>query len=194
MNPPVQRNKPTRLLAVGLLTLGSAVLAAEKPDLSKLDLSKLPPPAEQQGVTYAKDIRPLFEASCFRCHGENRPKAGLRLDSLEGVLKGSKDGAVLVPGTSEKSLVVIAVARLDDDLAMPPKFRPGRGGPGGPGRPDGFGGPGGRPPGRPGIPDAATPPPPAGGGGPRGGFGPPPKPLTAAQVGLVRAWVNQGAK
>jgi len=30
-------------------------------------------------------------------------------------------------------------------------------------------------------------------GGP-GGFGPPPKPLTPEQVGLIRAWVDQGAK
>src|SRR5487761_2367583 len=59
--------------------------AAAWPCVAAVDLSKLPPPAQQQGVTYAKDIRPIFEASCFRCHGAERPKAGLRLDSLETV-------------------------------------------------------------------------------------------------------------
>ena len=94
----------------------------------------------------------------------------------------SEDGKVIVPGDSKKSLLVIAAAQIDDETAMPPKRGPGRGGPRGPGGPppgDG-GGPGG--PGGPGSP-----------GGP-GGFGPPPKPLTAEQVGMLRAWVDQGAK
>jgi hypothetical protein len=145
------------------------------------DLAKLPPAAKQPGVTYAKDIRPLFEASCLRCHGGDRPKAGLRLDSLEGVLKGSKEGKVIVPGKSQESLLVIAVARLDEEKAMPPKPRAGgpRGGPGG----AGDGKAPGRPPGGP-----------AAGPGGKGGMGPAPKPLTAEQVGLVRAWVDQGAR
>jgi hypothetical protein len=36
--------------------------------------------------------------------------------------------------------------------------------------------------------------PPPGGPGGQHNFGPPPKPLTAEQVGLVRAWIDQGAK
>jgi hypothetical protein len=64
--------------------------------------------------------------------------------------------------------------------ALPrPDFGGPGGGPGGPGGPGGGRGPGG--PGGPGAP-----------GG--GGFGPPPKPLTAEQVGLIRAWIDQGAK
>ena len=58
---------------------------------------------------------------------------------------------------------------------------------GGPGRPEGGDhGPGERPPGRPEGTNAP--------GQPPRGFGPPPKPLTAEQVGLVRAWIDQGAK
>jgi hypothetical protein len=74
----------------------------------------------------------------------------------------------------------------------------GRGGPGGPG--GGPGGPGGFAPqgggpGGPGGPPGGGPGGPGGGpGGPGGGFGPPPPPLTAEQVGLVRAWIDQGAK
>jgi len=171
------------LLVLGLVTVGWSVMAAEKKiDLSKVDVSKLPPPADKKGLTYAKDIRPLFEASCFRCHGEQRQKGELRLDSLEAALKGGEDGKVIVPGASKKSLLVIAAAQIDEDTAMPPKPKPG--GPGGPGGPGAGGGPGNRPPGGP----ANRPP-----GGP-GGFGPPPKPLTPEQVALVRAWVDQGAK
>ena len=186
------------LLILGLLTAGWSVLAAEKKiDLSKIDVSKLPPPADKKGLTYAKDIRPLFEASCFRCHGEEKQKGELRLDSLEAVLKGGEDGKVIVPGASKKSLLVIAASRIDDETAMPPKPKPG--GPGGqfggPGGPGARGGPGNRPPGGPGGPQGNRPPGErAGPGAGPGGFGPPPKPLTPDQVGLIRAWVDQGAK
>src|SRR6478672_12746523 len=88
---------------------------------SEPDLTKLPPAAKQVGVTYAKDVRPLLEASCFRCHGEEKQKGDLRLDSIEAALKGGEDGKVIVPGNSKKSLLVIAAARIDDETAMPPK-------------------------------------------------------------------------
>ena len=40
-----------------------------------IDASKLPPAATKKGVTYATDIKPILQASCFRCHGADRPKA-----------------------------------------------------------------------------------------------------------------------
>ncbi len=174
--------KTSTLLVLALAGATGSVRADDKWDITKIDVSKVPPAASTQGVTYEKDIRPIFEASCFRCHGAQKPKADLRLDSLEAVLKGGEDGKIVVPGNSKTSLVVAAVARVNEDVAMPPKFRP---------RPGGPGGPGGPPPG------GGAPPP--GGGGPGGpggphGFGPPPKPLTPDQIGLVRAWIDQGAK
>jgi hypothetical protein len=120
---------------VGLATTGWSLWAAEP------DLSKLPPPSDKKGLTYAKDIHPILEASCFRCHGEERQRGKLRLDSLEAALKGSENGKIITPGKSKESLLVIAVAQLDDDTAMPPKRPPGGpgGGPGGPGGRGGFG-------------------------------------------------------
>lgn len=193
---PTKYMKLTKCISTPVALL---LLAAARPgDAAEVDLSKLPPPSTKAGVTYANDIRPLLEASCIRCHGAERPKAGLRLDSLEAALKGSKDGQVILPGNSKESPLVLAVSQLDEDKAMPPKFKPGRGRPGGPGGQGGPGGPGGPPPGGPGPDGAPGERPPAGPGGPqggkRGGFGPPPKPLTSEQVGLVRAWIDQGAK
>jgi len=127
------------LILLGLVIAGSLALAAEKVDISKLDLTRLPPVADKKGVTYAKDIRPILEESCFRCHGEERQKGDLRLDSLQAVLKGGEDGKAVVPGDSKKSVLVVAVAQINDEIAMPPKRRPGGPGPGGPG------GPGNRP-------------------------------------------------
>lgn len=166
--------KTHALILGGLVAVASTVTAGEAVDLSKIDLSKLPPAATKKGLTYSTDIKPLLEASCTRCHGQDRPKAGLQLTSLAAILKGSKEGKVVVPGDSKKSILVIAAAQIDEETAMPPKRGPGHGGPGGghpPGGPQGGGGPGGP-----------------------GGFGPPPKPLTAEQVGLMRAWVDQGSK
>jgi len=186
-------NKNIVTLLAGVLAFAYAGIGAEKPDISKIDVSKLPPAAAVSGVTYAKDIRPLLEASCFRCHGDQRPKGGLKVNSLESVLKGGEDGKVVIPGDSKKSLLVIAAARIDDETAMPPKRRPGRRGPGGPGggsERNAEAGRGDKPPGSPGE---DGPPGPRGPGG-GGRFGPPPKPLTPEQVGLLRAWVDQGAK
>ena len=172
----------TAPVLIGVAMASWPLLAAEP------DLSKLPPPADKKNLTYAKDIRPIFEATCFRCHGEDRQKGDLRLDSLQDALKGGEDGKVIIPGKSAKSPLVIAVARLDEEKAMPPKPKQGqfRGRPGGP--------PGGPPGGgeRPARPREGGNQPPGGG---RGGFGgPPPKPLTPEQVGLIRAWIDQGAK
>jgi hypothetical protein len=168
--------------------LGAALAVAGAVSATPVDLSKLPPAATQQGVTYEKEIHPLLEASCIRCHGAQRPKGGLRLDSLQGVLKGSKDGKVVTPGNSEKSQLVIAVSQLDPESAMPPKPRARR-----PRGPEGNGdGSSTNAPGAMHAPGEGAPGGP--GGGPGRPKGPPPKPLTAEQVGLVRAWIDQGAK
>ena len=177
--------KTSVLMALAVAGALNSVQADDKWDINKIDVSKIPPATMAKGVTYEKDIRPIFEASCFRCHGPQRAKADLHLDSLSGVLKGGEDGKVIVPGDSKKSLLVAAVARVNDDVSMPPKFRPRPGGAGGPGAPGGPPPAGGNPPSGGGGP--------GGPGGPRG-FGPPPKPLTPDQIGLVRAWIDQGAK
>lgn len=128
----------TLILTVGVLAASFAATAAD------VDVSKLPPVSTKQGVTYAKDIKPIFEKSCFKCHGAEKQKGKLRLDSLEASVKGGDDGKVFEPGQSAKSSLVHSIARLVEDDAMPPADKG--------------------------------------------------KPLTAEEVGLVRAWIDQGAK
>lgn len=132
------KNIPALFLAGAV---GSAFSALADPiDFSKLDLGKLPAPSTKKGLTFEHDIKPLFEASCTRCHGEEKQKGDIRLDSLAAVLKGGEDGKILVAGKSRESVLVVAIAGIDEESAMPPKRRGGgQGGPGGPG-----GGPGGR--------------------------------------------------
>ena len=161
----------------------------KKWDISQYDTSKLPAAATTAGVTFDKDIQPLFKASCDRCHGAQRPRGGLQLTSLESTLKGGRDGKMVVPGDSAKSMLVAAAGRIDPHIAMPPKPRGGPGG--GPGGPGGQGGP-------PGGAGGQGGPGPGGSGGPGGANGPgrnftPPPPLTTEQVALLRAWIDQGA-
>jgi hypothetical protein len=109
----------------------------------------LPPPSTKAGVTYAADIKPIFDGSCVKCHSGDKPKARLHMDTLDGVLKGSKEGKILNPGDSAGSFIVKAVAHAvpDQDSWMPPLKN------------------------KAGI-----------------------KPLTPDEIGLIRAWIDQGAK
>ncbi len=187
--------KSAVLLTSLALTLSFAVRAqpgGDKWDIAKVDVSKLPAASTKTDVTFENDIAPILKASCLNCHGAERPRGDLQLDTLEHVLAGGRDGKMIVPGDSAKSLIVAAAARISPSIAMPPEHHGrGPGGPGGFGGPPPDGGPGGPPPGGP-PPDGGAAP----GGPPPGpnGHRTPPKPMTAEQVGLLRAWIDQGAK
>jgi len=72
---------------------------------------------------FEKNIRPLFAENCYKCHSaeSEKVKAGLLLDTREGLLKGGENGPAIVPGDPEKSLLIKAVRYTDKDLQMPPK-------------------------------------------------------------------------
>ena len=125
--------------------LGASLMVAAAADKKNIDVSKLPPAADAKDVTYAKDIQPIFEKTCFKCHGPEKQKGKMRLDTLPAALKGSENGKVIEPGNSAKSVLVHNVSRIgDEDDWMPPTDKG--------------------------------------------------EPLTKAQVGLIRAWIDQGAK
>ena len=108
--------------------------------LPAADAAKLPPPAPHT-VDFEKEIKPLFEAACIKCHAKGKEKGGFSLETREAFLKGGETGPGALIGKSGESLVVEAVAGIDRDLIMPKK-------------------------------------------GTR---------WTAEQVGLLRAWIDQGA-
>lgn len=89
------------------------------PVLSAVDVSQLPPPAARP-VDFDRDIRPIFEQSCLRCHGPEKPKSRFRLDQRETALKGGNSGVDIHPGNSASSPLIHFVARLDPEMAMPP--------------------------------------------------------------------------
>jgi hypothetical protein len=81
-------------------------------------------------VDFKKEILPIFESRCVKCHKapheENgkvqKPKGDLRLDAAWAILKGGEDGPIVKPGNSAKSAIVEAVTLpKDDDKFMPPE-------------------------------------------------------------------------
>jgi mono/diheme cytochrome c family protein len=102
--------------------------------------AQLPPPAAHP-VSFAKEIKPIFEASCIKCHGRGKEKGGFRLDTRETALKGGDSGPAVLPSKSAESLLIALVQGVDPDNVMPRK-------------------------------------------GSR---------LTPEQIGLLRAWIDQGA-
>lgn len=70
---------------------------------------------------YTKRVQPLFEAHCTGCHGTERQKGALRLDSFAATLRGGKHGAVVAAGdVKASSLFERITLPLTDDRAMPP--------------------------------------------------------------------------
>jgi mono/diheme cytochrome c family protein len=73
------------------------------------------------GVDFTRDVQPIFQARCLDCHGPTRPRGGLRLDSLEGTLRGGGSGPIVEPGNAADSLLVHHIAGLEGASRMPPK-------------------------------------------------------------------------
>src|SRR5437868_1120784 len=103
------------------ILFGTALAGALALHAADIDITKLPPASTKKDLTFAKDIKPLFEKNCIKCHGPEKQKGKLRLDTLEAVKKGGEDGEVIVAGKSEKSTLVHAIAALDPDMTMPPE-------------------------------------------------------------------------
>src|SRR5437016_4956842 len=84
-----------------------------------VDVSKLPP-ATAKEVDFPKEIAPLLERTCLKCHNPEKAKGKLLLDTREHALKGGENGPDLLPGESAKSKLIHFTARLVEDFEMPP--------------------------------------------------------------------------
>ena len=91
----------------GSLTHGSTYLTKYMPApmkrllvLGKVQANTVP------GSFYARHIDPIFDANCVTCHGQEKVKGGLRLDSYALLMAGGKNGPVIVSGKPEQSLLL----------------------------------------------------------------------------------------
>ena len=135
MMPCLFRLLPAAFCFAGCLALSpTSTRAVEAPSPASL-----PAPAARP-VSFAKDIKPLLEASCIKCHAHGQKKGSFQIDSRDLFLKGGESGTSAQAGKSESSLVVRLIAGFDPDRIMPQR-------------------------------------------GPR---------LTPEQIGILRAWIDQG--
>ncbi len=93
------------LLRYSLALLSSVALAA---------------PSPQQAEFFEKQVRPLLVDHCLKCHGPEKQKAELRLDSLPALLKGADTGPVVLAGHPEQSTLIKSI-RHEIENKMPEK-------------------------------------------------------------------------
>jgi mono/diheme cytochrome c family protein len=101
--------------------------AAPIPSPAAVSLTQVsvPAPASPQLVAeqeqfFETSVRPVLVNKCYFCHA-SAAKGGLRLDSRKALLQGGKDGAAVVPGHPESSVLSSAIHYGDSRLQMPPR-------------------------------------------------------------------------
>jgi mono/diheme cytochrome c family protein len=120
----------------GTLTRGDTYLTRYAPGPFKRLLGAAPAPLASASAAvkakpleprlFADVIEPILDERCVQCHGEEKVKGGLRLDSLAGIMKGGEDGTVITPGNpSDSPLLARVLLPSDDDDHMPPEGKPG---------------------------------------------------------------------
>jgi hypothetical protein len=103
-------------------------LAAEMPGLLILlfgitltaDAEQPAPPSPAAIQFFETKVRPVLADNCIKCHGEEKQKGNLRLDSLAALLAGGDQGPAIVAKQAEKSLLIKAIGYGDTELKMPP--------------------------------------------------------------------------
>jgi len=102
----------------GALTHGSDYLLGRKlPSVAPLSAA---PTAEQRA--FATEAKPVLDRYCVGCHGAEKSKGELRLDSWAGLLKGGEDGPVV--GAGESLLLQRLLLPVDGEGHMPPEGKP----------------------------------------------------------------------
>jgi mono/diheme cytochrome c family protein len=76
-----------------------------------------------QAVDFAKDIQPILESRCVKCHGEKKQKGEYRLSNAKSFMKaGESEEKPVVAGKPDASYMVKLISMTDeDDDVMPPK-------------------------------------------------------------------------
>ncbi len=72
-------------------------------------------------VDYATKVKPILAARCFRCHAAAKQEGRLRLDTAAAIRTGGENGAAIVPGKSDGSLLLKRIRAADDSERMPPE-------------------------------------------------------------------------
>ena len=81
--------------------------------------------ADEKPIDFVRDVRPILQGKCWECHGADKQKGALRLDSRDGLLKPAESGGVAVtPGKIDESELIRRVETADASERMPPDSPP----------------------------------------------------------------------
>ncbi|WP_301924092.1 c-type cytochrome domain-containing protein [Ferruginibacter sp.] len=79
----------------------------------------------QESVVYTDIVTPILQTRCYSCHNANKQKGGLRMDEISLLMKGGKDGKIIMPGNAgESELMKRLLLPTDNEHHMPPKEKP----------------------------------------------------------------------
>lgn len=109
----------------GSLTHGSGYLTAAFEGTSTAKKTVRPPITNiQEAKVYADIIQPVLEEKCYGCHGPQKQKGRLRMDDTAALVKGGKDGKVIVAFDPAQSILFKRIGLPEEDEHhMPPKER-----------------------------------------------------------------------
>ncbi len=97
-----------------------AAVASVRAALTPAQIAQLPAPAARP-VDFARDIQPIFEASCVQCHARGKAKGSLSIETRADFLTGGDTGPAAVSGRSAESLVIETISGLNPENIMPQK-------------------------------------------------------------------------
>lgn len=108
----------------GSLTHGPGYLTANLTGESNVPALR-PVAHVQDAVAYTSLVQPVLHDNCYGCHSARRIKGGLRLDGPDFIMKGGKDGPVIISGHAATSLLIRRILLpAENDHHMAPKEKP----------------------------------------------------------------------
>ena len=121
----IRQHTAAWMVAGGFVLLSASLVSAafaadgKTPKVPTVDAKNAQTVTPQQAEFFETQVRPLLFTKCYSCHNDKVQQGGLRLDSLDAMLKGGGGGPALVPSNVTKSHLLAAI-RYDGALKMPP--------------------------------------------------------------------------
>lgn len=138
LNPTVYKRKIRYILSVvlavlititghlgGTLTHGEGYLTGNTATVTAPATASKNIADVQEAKLYEDIVQPLFQTKCYSCHGAQKQKGQLRMDNPQFILKGGKNGEIILAGKADESEMMQRLLLPENDKKhMPPKQKP----------------------------------------------------------------------